>query len=242
MKVTYIYHSCFIVELGNVIFVFDYFKGELPLFDEKKEVIFFASHKHQDHFSLEILKYAQQYKNVRYVLSNDIKLSPNYLINHGINPAVKEKIISIGKNKSEQILIQDEVLNIDTLRSTDQGVAFLIEYDGKSIYHAGDLNWWSWEGETKEEYEEMTTGYVQEIDKLQDKHVDCAFVVLDPRQGDRFWWGFHYFMRTVDVDLVFPMHCWEDYSVIERLLEKEISVLYRNKIKLITEEGQIFHI
>ena len=33
---------------------------------------------------------------------------------------------------------------IRTLRSTDEGVAYLVSYRGKRIYHAGDLNWWHW--------------------------------------------------------------------------------------------------
>ena len=39
---------------------------------------------------------------------------------------------------------------IRTLRSTDEGVAFVVHYAGKTIYHAGDLNWWHWEGEPDE--------------------------------------------------------------------------------------------
>ena len=38
--------------------------------------------------------------------------------------------------------------SILSLKSTDEGAAFAIrETDGTSIYHAGDLNWWHWEGE-----------------------------------------------------------------------------------------------
>lgn len=36
---------------------------------------------------------------------------------------------------------------ITTFASTDIGVAYLLETDGLRIYHAGDLNWWHWEGE-----------------------------------------------------------------------------------------------
>ena len=31
---------------------------------------------------------------------------------------------------------------ITTFESTDIGVAYLVEIDGRLIYHAGDLNWW----------------------------------------------------------------------------------------------------
>ena len=39
-------------------------------------------------------------------------------------------------------------LVIRALPSTDEGVAFDIDYQGRRIYHAGDLNWWAWSGES----------------------------------------------------------------------------------------------
>ena len=48
MKVTYIYHSGFAVELDNCILLFDYYKGELPRWEKNKMIYVFASHKHQD--------------------------------------------------------------------------------------------------------------------------------------------------------------------------------------------------
>ena len=50
MKITYIHHSSFCVELENSILLFDYFKGELPEFNKDKKLYVFASHFHQDHF------------------------------------------------------------------------------------------------------------------------------------------------------------------------------------------------
>lgn len=242
MKITYIYHSCFVLEFDTLVCIFDYYKGKLPVFEKDKPIIFFASHKHQDHFVLEVFEYAKQYNNVTYVLSNDIKLSPNYLLKHGINPEVKEKIISIGKNKETTIEIDGERLTVETLRSTDAGVAFILSYKEKVVYHAGDLNWWSWAGETEEEYTQMTQGYVSEINKLEGRNIDLAFVVLDPRQEDRFWWGFDYFMRTTNTKVVFPMHCWGDYSIIDQLLQKEVAKPYKNKIERINSENQSFEV
>lgn len=49
MKITYIHHSCFVIEIEDCIFIFDYYKGELPKFDKDKRIIFFVSHGHNDH-------------------------------------------------------------------------------------------------------------------------------------------------------------------------------------------------
>ena len=56
---------------------------------------------------------------------------------------------------------------IRTLRSTDEGVAFVVHYAGKTIYHAGDLNWWHWEGEPDAYNTKMRRSYQSEFNKLQ---------------------------------------------------------------------------
>ena len=48
---------------------------------------------------------------------------------------------------------------IASLKSTDEGVAFVVWAEGHSIYHAGDLNWWHWEGEPFPFNENMVTRY-----------------------------------------------------------------------------------
>ena len=52
MKITYINHSGFLIETKDCYYIFDYYKGELPLLDKKKEVIVFCSHFHKDHFNI----------------------------------------------------------------------------------------------------------------------------------------------------------------------------------------------
>ena len=37
MKITYINHSGFLIETKDCYYIFDYYKGELPLLDKKKE-------------------------------------------------------------------------------------------------------------------------------------------------------------------------------------------------------------
>ncbi len=44
MKITYINHSGFLIETKDCYYIFDYYKGELPPLDKKKEVIVFCSH------------------------------------------------------------------------------------------------------------------------------------------------------------------------------------------------------
>ena len=57
MKVTYLAHSGFLVEMEEAYFLFDYYKGELPKIDREKEWYVFASHAHYDHFRKEIFSF-----------------------------------------------------------------------------------------------------------------------------------------------------------------------------------------
>lgn len=226
MKVTYIYHSCFTVEIDNIVLIFDYFKGKLPEFSNDKQIYVFASHKHADHFSKKIFNLSDKYKYVTYILSKDIKMNEKYMNRIGINESAKDNIFYIGKNETQVF----GNIKVETLTSTDVGVAFIISYNNNTIYHAGDLNWWSWSGETDEEYAEMSKRFVSEMNKIEGRHFDVAFLPLDPRQEENYWWGFDYFMRATNTDKAFPMHMWEDYSIIDRLFKNDCSIPYREKI------------
>ncbi len=72
MKVTYIHHSSFMVEMEETVLLFDYFEGEVPLPESGKPVFIFASHRHGDHFSKNIFKLVRSGLEVYYVLSDDI--------------------------------------------------------------------------------------------------------------------------------------------------------------------------
>lgn len=236
MKITYVAHSCFTVELEETVLIFDYYKGELTEFDKNKDIYVFVSHKHHDHFNHEIFNLAELYPNCSYILSNELKMSDRYMERIGIPLKAKRSIVYIGKNRELKI----GSLEIKTLKSTDEGVAFIIKAGNNSLYHAGDLNWWSWEGETQEEYRDMKNLFMKEMKLIEGDHFDVAFLPLDPRQEDRFWWGFDHFMRTTDTAKVFPMHFWEDYGIISKMKQMECSMGYRDKIISISKEGESF--
>lgn len=240
MRVTYIYHSCFVVELDEVIFIFDYFIGELPEFSKDKRIVVFVSHKHQDHFNYAIFQLALNYHHITYVLSKDTKMSENYKKRIGIPKEAEETIIYI--NKNETLQLDGNSIVIHTLESTDQGVAYVLDAYGNSLYHAGDLNWWTWIGETEEEYENMKQQFYIQMERIKNKHFDIAFVPLDPRQEDRFYWGMDAFMRYTDTNYVFPMHFWEEYSIITKLQDMDLAKEYSDKIVKLTKPGQVFEI
>ena len=239
MKVTYISHSGFAVELKNCVLLFDYYMGDIPVWDKEKILYVFVSHKHRDHFNMKIFDLVNQYERVHFFLGSDVKLSEKYLERNHVPAGVKQKITNIGKNK--KLLFDDfdkSSLEIQSLRSTDAGVAFIVRVEEKCIYHAGDLNWWHWEGEPYPFNENMESNYKREIDSIKGMHFDAAFVPLDPRLEKAYGWGMDYFLEQTETDYVFPMHMWEEYRYIESYKKTLMGSRYRKQIVDIRETGQ----
>lgn len=233
MKITYIHHSSFCVELENSILLFDYFKGDLPKFDTNKKLYVFASHFHEDHFDKCIFDIQNVHPDVTYILSKDIKRHRSKYIK-----AAKNSVIL---NFNENISIDD--MKIKTLESSDIGVAFLIEIEGKVIYHAGDLNWWHWEGENSDEENKYAENKFKDgIDKIKGLDIDLAFVPLDPRQGDFYYLGFNYFMENTNTKVAFPMHMWCDFSLCKTFKSSEYAKDYKDRVIEISKDNQVFDI
>ncbi len=228
MKITYVEHSCFSVELENVILLFDYFKGELPNFDKEKTIYVFSSHNHYDHFNISIFQLLKEYPNVKYIFSSDIKIAfgQSFFKNYGVSDDIYEEIEFVSSNQ----ILETLDLTIETLNSTDEGVAFIVAVDDRTIYHAGDLNLWVWNYKDECFNENMIEKFEKEIAKIKNRHFDAAFVVLDPRQGELFNLGFDYFMKNTNTDRVYPMHFWNDNVAINMLKMMNCSEIYRHKI------------
>lgn len=207
MQVTYIDHSGFLVESEACYYIFDYYKGELPTLDKGKEVIVFCSHFHQDHFNPQIFE-----------ILNDMGMNYQAVLAKDINKRRYPAGVKITTAYHDKTYILDNGTQVSTLLSTDSGVAFIVKAKSGTIYHAGDLNDWYWEGEPDADNRQMTSRYRAEIDKLQGIHFDVAFVPLDPRQEDHYADGMIYFLENVECEAVFPMHYWDEPKVIDRFI------------------------
>lgn len=263
MKVTYIAHSGFAVDLPSATLLFDYYQGELPAFTTDKPLYIFSSHCHGDHFVPQIFDLAKQYPQVHFILSHDIWLTRKKHVRAGVseNHFAGATYMRAHETRHIPFTTTDPTpsaspvsgesvphLTVTTLRSTDMGVAFLVECDGLRIYHAGDLHWWLWPGDTKQAANNMTANYQKEIGRLREllsqlptpvgstlvsstssdpdfssPHLDLAFLPLDPRLEENYALGMEYFLRNISVQHVFPMHFWEDYTVVDRFAEISLS-------------------
>lgn len=193
--------------------LFDYYKGQLPDMDKDKKLYVFVSHSHGDHFNEDIFQLFEDHKDVEYILSSDVV------------PKRQEDADRSYSLEANMEYYFDE-LGVQTYMSTDLGLAYMISYKGMTIYHAGDLNWWTWVGfETEEEFEELTRNFKKEIDKMAGMEIDLAMVPLDPRQAERFDWGMKYFIEKTKPRHLVPMHCWNKFEVIDKFRNKHSQLL-----------------
>lgn len=226
MKVMFIKHSCYFIELDSCCLLFDYYEGEVPKTD--KPLFAFASHSHGDHFSPALFNVNPGGKNT-YILSSDIFKSR-------VPENLAEQAVFVSAHETHEV----GGLKIATLKSTDMGVAFLVQCDGKLIYHAGDLNCWVWDGAPKFQNDAMTAQYKKELELLKGKKIDAAFVPLDPRQESDFDLGMKYFFEAAAAEYVFPMHMWGDFSVVHLFKSTPPYREYAKHIMDVEKEGQEF--
>lgn len=240
MKITYIEHSGFLLETAEADFLFDYYKGGIPQRDKAKPLLVFVSHRHSDHYNPAVFDLLKEYPNTRYVLSKDVPIKREILRMKEQGLDLSAAVSVVEKQRTQNVPMPGgESLSVETLQSTDEGVAFLVECGERTIYHAGDLNLWVWEEESRQYNENMTRKYFAQLERLKGRRMDVAFVPLDPRQEKDAFGGLESFLEYTDVGEVFPMHCWGDYGIIHEFLRRHPE--YEGKVRRVEYAGQSFY-
>lgn len=195
MDIYFLHHSGIMLDDGQRCLVFDYYQDPKGLVDklngQGRELWFFVSHLHGDHFNREITRFDAP--GTRYIIHEDVPLQ-------GIDPA---KVFAM---KVCDLLDLDGV-RITMYGSTDEGGSFLLDNGKERIFYAGDLNWWHWLGDT-EENNRFAWDYAQkEFARLDGLTVDYAFFPVDARLEGAREWGVIEFLRHMTVRrLLVPIH------------------------------------
>lgn len=238
MEITYIGHSGFLMEWERCYWLFDYYKGMIPELDRSKKLFVFVSHKHGDHYNTEIFKLVDKCPDIEYILSSDIGATELRKAEED-QPGTNDRTLMVKPVSEYTLFDQYQVpITIRTLKSTDCGVAFLINYKGRMIYHAGDLNQWVWKGESKQYNNDMTARYNTELNRLKELKIDVAFVPLDPRLEDWYYKGLESLLNTTRIRYVFPMHFWDKPMIIRRFKQEHTESIKDTQIFEINQEGQ----
>lgn len=215
MKLTYIFHSGFAIDTDTCLLVFDYWMdpaGVMPqLLQSGKPVYVFASHFHEDHFNRAIFAWKDMAREIHFILSKDILKRKR--------ARMEEADVWLAKGG----VWQDERIRVTATGSTDSGVSWVVECEGKRIFHAGDLNNWyahllaehrrgrsgfsgdfyGWINPEKEEKRYL--GELKDIRKVTDRF-DVVLFPIDGRIGNGYTRGARQFIEQFSVGLFVPMH------------------------------------
>ena len=218
IRLTYIFHSGFVVETAAGILVFDYWldlANVLPKCLSRRggrHVYVFASHFHKDHFTKDIFGWKQSLgSDVTYILSK-------YILKHS-RADKGEADVWLAKGGTWA----DENIQVTATGSNDSGVSWIVETGGNRIFHAGDLcNWYArfladgnkyrqpYSEELGEDIdpvaeEKRFLGELKDIQKIA-KGFDLVMFPVDGRIGNGYTLGARQFIERFQVGMFVPMH------------------------------------
>ena len=87
----------------------------------------------------------------------------------------------------------------------------------------------------------MTADYKKEIEFLEGKIIDLVFTPLDSSQEKDYALGMNYLLEHSHVRHTFPMHFWDDFSIIDKY-QKDYSVPERTTFHTISQNEESFEI
>lgn len=240
MNLSYIFHSGFALLFDDLNIIFDYYQDSAEhdglvskLIKERKDIktYILSSHFHEDHYNKDIFNFA--FSDVTYILSKDIKKHRKNTLDD------KAKIIFIDKGES----FCDDFIKVKAFGSTDVGVSFAVFKDGKSYFHAGDLNNWHWMDECDEkEWQGYENFFLQELAFIADQYqyFDVIMFPVDPRLGVEYMRGAKQFLDKIACKYFCPMHFDQEYQ--KALAFKEYVVNKGFNFIEITHKAQTFNL
>ena len=154
------------------------------------------------------------------VNSNKTDDGPNVIVNR-----IKQGYSNQGQNITEEHLTEEVVQQVFSLHSmkvgdtvesdnltvtmfgsTDEGGSFLVDTGVHRIFHAGDLNWWHWSGDTPENIAEAKALKEKEFAPLTGLSVDIMMFPVDARLEVAREWGALEVLGIMNTKLFIPMH------------------------------------
>ena len=208
MRITCIGHSGFAVESadGGTTLIFDFYIDPTGVVDgllsRAQNVYVFVSHSHRDHLCHDIFAWRDRYPIKRYVIANECRRK---LMRSMPLDRWPMTFASQGRRWT------DGIISVQTFGSTDVGVSFMVDFDGRRLFHAGDYTCWHFSEENDVQSVKKAQGDFHAI--LRDianyaPHVDVAMMPVVPNIGGDFAYGAREFLKAVKCDLFLPMHTW----------------------------------
>lgn len=211
MELVYLYHSGFALLGDGYTIVMDYFEDSVSssegvLHDEilKRPGKFYvlSSHFHADHFNKDVLTWKERRPDIVYIFSKDIWRRRRVA-----------REFAVWLKKGEEY--EDALIRVHAFGSTDVGVSFLVEVEGRKIFHAGDLNNWHWMDECEEpEWKGYEKNFFHELEFIRQytSRMDVVMFPVDPRLGKEYMRGPRQFVEQIKTSIFVPMHFDGSYA------------------------------
>jgi len=218
MRINFLHHSAVCITLAQSLLVFDHYRfepgksisdGHVGIEDIKaaERVYVFVSHAHDDHFDRRIFDWAEAGVPVKFILDDTVPAAD-----------VPEGAVFLCRGG----VFDDGYIHVREFGSTDMGGSFYTECEGKSFFHAGDLNNWHWKDEGDERYSRVMHKYFErELAFLRHEagHIDYAFFPVDKRMGRDYDEGADRFIEVMRPRFFVPIH-FVDFADTEAFWEK----------------------
>ena len=198
MIVTYLQHSGILVENETHQLFFDVISDITSLINFDKKIFFCVSHSHSDHFVKS--KIMIDHPKVTYVFSEDV---PREGFENVFVLAPLEKVTLDG-------------IVFKAYASSDLGNAYTIYFDEKTLFFAGDLNWWHWENNSEQANRAEEKLFKEIVATIDDRVFDLAFIPVDPRQGKAYHITGDYFLEQFEIAHFIPIHFGAKFDITKQ--------------------------
>lgn len=230
MKLTYLFHSGFLLEADGFAVVFDYYREGRALLDNQlhreQPLYVLVSHEHRDHYNPEVLAWHRQNNRVCYIFPREMEGRREL--------ADLPQAVFLSRGES----YADERLQVTAFGSTDLGASYEVVIGKQTVFHAGDLNNWHWADEsTADEVREAEEAYRAELDYLARRvtRFDVAMFPVDARLGSDYMRGARQFVERFEVGVFVPMHFYPAVAKAEAFAP--IARQHGSKFALLSHTG-----
>ena len=236
-KGIYLGHSGFLLELESATLIFDWYQGEIPPLRGDKPVYIFASNINQDHFRPEIFGAVEQLPHAEIFIGYDHSISEVDTFLDGLPEKIQDHVSCF--DGEARLYSENEEMLVSSIPATENGVAFIVEIEGKTIFHGGTLylnqtaseeEYNTWYKKMKTEQPELNVAdyemYLEHCEeefgkcteKIKGRVFDYAMLPLEPKHGDIGERTIKRYMQVAEYKTWSPMQLHGMYEAVDEFV------------------------
>ena len=267
-KGIYLGHSGFLLELESATLIFDWYQGEIPPLRGEKPVYIFASNINQGHFRPEIFGAVEQLPHAEIFIGYDHSISEVDTFLDSLPEKIQDHVSCF--DGEARLYSENEEMLVSSVTATENGVAFIVEIEGKTIFHGGTLylnqtaseeDYNKWYEKMKLEHPELNIAdydnylehcedeFEKYTEKLKGRNFDYAMLPLEPKFGDIGVRTIKRYMEVADYKTWSPMQLHGMYDVVDEFVtdyphfaKNMIGVTSKSGVKKAIKSGEKYNL